>query len=365
MTTTSASTNDDAARLSAVSVAALIPAYRPAPVLVDIVRSLASSGLQAITVVDDGSGAGYAWIFEQVSRFSHVNIIRHAINLGKGAALKTGMNHILVSCPGVAGIVTIDADGQHHPDDVASVARRFAETPEALVLGARAFAGHVPLRSRLGNSITRSVMRVVAGQRITDTQTGLRAIPRPLVERMLAVPASGYEFELEMLIAAKHLGFRIVEQPIRTIYEAGNPTSHFDPLRDSMRIYFVLLRFGFIAMMTAALDNLIFYIFFRASGVVSASLFGARAIALVFNYTAVRRAVFLSREHHKIVLPRYLLLAAVNVCLSYALISFLTRFFSIGVMTAKISVETCLFIGNFAIQRDFVFGRRTPVAAPG
>jgi glycosyltransferase involved in cell wall biosynthesis len=362
MTTTSASINDDVAAISAISVAALIPAYRPAPVLIDIVGSLARSGFQAITVVDDGSGAGYAWIFQRVSRLNNVTVIRHAVNLGKGAALKTGMNHVLVNYPGVAGIVTVDADGQHHPDDVARVARRFAEKPEALVLGARAFAGHVPLRSRLGNSITRAVMRVVVGQRITDTQTGLRAIPRLLVERMLTVPASGYEFELEMLIAAKHLGFQIVEQPIQTIYEAGNPTSHFDPLRDSMRIYFVLLRFGFIAMMTAALDNLIFYIFFHTSGVIGASLFGARAIALVFNYTAVRRAVFLSREHHQIVLPRYLLLAAVNVCLSYALISFLTRFLSISVMASKISVESCLFIANFAIQRDFVFARRTPGA---
>jgi putative flippase GtrA len=201
-------------------------------------------------------------------------------------------------------------------------------------------------------------MRVVAGQRLSDTQTGLRAVPRRLVERMLSVSASGYEFELEMLIAAKHLGYAVVEQPIRTIYEAGNPTSHFEPLRDSMRIYFVLLRFGFISLLTAALDNFIFYFFFRASGVVALSLFSARLIALAFNYAAVRRAVFLSREHHRIVLPRYLLLALANVCLSYASISFLNRFFSVDVMVAKIGVETLLFIGNFAIQRDFVFARR-------
>src|SRR5437660_575900 len=83
-------------------------------------------------------------------------------------------------------------------------------------------------------------------------------------------PASGYEFELEMLIAAKHLGLTVLEEPIRTIYEPGNPTSHFQPLRDSMRIYFVLLRFGFISMMTAGLDNLAFYLFFHASGTVVA-----------------------------------------------------------------------------------------------
>jgi glycosyltransferase involved in cell wall biosynthesis len=329
-------------------------------VLLELVKALAAQGFVEIVVIDDGSGPGYAWIFEQLADLPLVKLLRHAVNLGKGAALKTGINAILVDCPAVDGLVTVDADGQHAPVDVARVAKRFAAMPEALVLGSRAFAGRVPLRSRLGNSITQAVMRVVAGQRLSDTQTGLRAIPRGLAERMLSVPASGYEFELEMLIAAKHLSFPVVEEPIQTIYEAGNPTSHFEPLRDSMRIYFVLLRFGFISLLTAGLDNLLFYSFFHASGSIAVSMFAARLIALGFNYAAARRAVFLSREQHKIVLPRYLLLAAANVCLSYSLITFLSSRLSVGVMTAKISVESLLFIGNFAIQRDFVFARRSP-----
>jgi glycosyltransferase involved in cell wall biosynthesis len=346
--------------IACISVAVLIPAYQPGNALVEMVLALTGSGFTNTVVVDDGSGPGYAQVFEQLSYFEGVRVIRHAVNLGKGAALKTGLNYAMVEYPGVTGIVTADADGQHDPADVYRVARRFAEKPESLVLGARAFAGPVPLRSRLGNSVTRTVMRLVAGQRISDTQSGLRAIPRGLAERLLRVPAPGYEFELEMLIAAKHLGVPLVEEPIRTIYAPGNTTSHFEPLRDSMRIYFVLLRFGFISMVTAGLDNLLFYSFFRGSGVVAVSLLGARLIALAFNYTAVRQAVFFSREPHRVVLPRYLLLAAANICLSYALISFLTMILSMGVMPAKISAETFLFIANFTMQRDFVFARRCP-----
>lgn len=331
----------------------LIPAYQPGIELVELVRALPEF---VVIVVDDGSGPDYAHIFEKLDG---VRIVRHAVNLGKGAALKTGMNYALVEFPELAGIVTADADGQHAPDDVRRVARRFEEHPEALVLGARTFAGYVPLRDRLGNSITRSVMRIAVGHRLSDTQTGLRAIPRGLMERMLRVSASGYEFELEMLIAAKHLGVEVLEEPIQTIYGEGNRTSHFEPLRDSMRIYFVLLRFGFISALTAGLDNLAFFLIFRATGVLPAALFGARLLALAFNYTAVRNAVFLSREQHRIVLPRYLLLAAANVCFAYALIGFLTRILAMGVMPAKISVETVLFIANFAIQRDFVFRKKT------
>jgi glycosyltransferase involved in cell wall biosynthesis len=346
-------------RSTPITVAALIPAYQPGAILIELVTSLARAGFTTILVVDDGSGADYAWIFKQASGVVGVQILRHAVNLGKGAALKTGINSLLVNYPALDGIVTVDADGQHHPEDVARVASRFAKTPDALVLGSRAFAGHVPLRSRLGNSITHTVMRIVAGQSLTDTQTGLRAIPRGLAERMLSVTASGYEFELEMLIAAKHLAFDVIEEPIRTIYEPGNPSSHFEPLRDSMRIYFVLLRFGMISMLTAALDNLLFYSFFHASGAIAPSLFAARLIAIGFNYAAVRKAVFFSREQHRVVLPRYLMLAAANICISWSLISFLHNTESIGVIPAKIAVETFLFIGNFAIQRDFIFADRT------
>ncbi len=331
--------------------------------LVEVASALVDSGFAAIVVVDDGSGPDYAPVFRALAGLRGVRILRHAVNLGKGAALKTGLNHALVEFPELAGIVTADADGQHHPADILRVAQRFAASPEVLVLGARAFAGDVPLRSRFGNAITQNVMRVVAGQRLVDTQTGLRAIPRGLAERMLAVPASGYEFELEMLIAAKHLGFDVFEEPIRTIYEAGNPTSHFEPLRDSMRIYFVLLRFGLISLATAALDNLLFYVLFRATGVVGTALLCARAVAVIFNYAAVRRAVFLSREQHKIVLPRYLLLVVANVGLAYALITLVSTYLGVGVMVSKVAVESLLFIVNFMIQRDFIFARRPGAAA--
>lgn len=361
---TTSPTHQDLSAVGPVSVVGLIPAYQPGPTLVAVVRSLAGSGLRAVVVIDDGSGPEYGGMFDQLKQFEEVRVIRHAVNLGKGAALKTGMNYALVEFPGLAGIVTADADGQHDPEDILRVARRFAGNSDALVLGARTFAGYVPLRSRLGNAITRSIMRLAVGHRLSDTQTGLRAIPRALAVRMLSVPASGYEFELEMLIAAKHLGVKVIEEPIRTVYLNGNPTSHFEPLRDSMRIYFVLLRFSFISILTSGLDNLAFLIFFRASGMVPASLLGARLIALAFNYTVVRKAVFLSKAQHRIVLPRYLLLALCNICLSYALIAFLNRILIVGVLPAKILVETFLFIANFAIQRDFVFATRSP-AKPG
>jgi len=345
------------------ATAVLIPAYRPNHALIDVVRALAGVRLSAvqtapIVVVNDGSGPEFEPVFDTLRTIPGVTVVRHAINLGKGAALKTGMNYILAELGDFAGVVTADADGQHHPEDIQKVTERFAAEPHALVLGSRSFSGEIPLRSRLGNGLTRHVMRLAVGHNLSDTQTGLRAVPRALVERMLKVAATGYEFELEMLIAALQMGLAVVEEPIRTIYEPGNPSSHFQPLRDSMRIYFVLLRFAGIAVLTALLDNGAFWLLYRSTGSVLEAQAGARVLAAIFNYTAVRNAVFLSNEKHTVVLPRYLALVAANAALSYAGIRWLTDTMPIGVIEAKIAAESIIFLANFAIQRDFIFTRR-------
>jgi glycosyltransferase involved in cell wall biosynthesis len=339
-------------------VVVLIPAYRPNQTLAAIVEAVAASGIQAIVVVDDGSGLKFREAFDRVSAIPKVTVLRHAINLGKGAALKTGINFILCTHPSARGIITVDADGQHAPEDILKVCARFEQSPDSLVLGVRGFRRETPFRSRFGNQVTRFVMRVVLGHDLADTQTGLRAIPRTFAARLLKVAASGYEFEIEMLIAARHLGIQIAQKPIRTIYEPGNPTSHFQPLRDSMRIYFVLLRFSFIAVLTATLDNLLFYTIFRMSGSVIRAQAVARLGAVIFNYPAVRKAVFHSDVQHRVALPRYLLLVAVNVALSFAGIRLFSSVLPIGVVPAKLLAETLLFFANFAIQRDFVFTRR-------
>ena len=201
-------------------------------------------------------------------------------------------------------------------------------------------------------------MKVVLGKKLTDTQTGLRAIPLAMLPRLLKIPASGYEFELEMLIAAKHQGVAVIEQPIRTIYEPGNPASHFQPLRDSMRIYFVLLRFSMISLITAVIDNAVFYLVFHATGAIAGAQIAGRIVAVLFNYRSVRRAVFFSDQPHRVLLPRYLALVAVNGLVSYAGIRLLSSFTPLGVFPSKILTESLLFIANFTIQRDFIFTRR-------
>ncbi|MGH9721594.1 MAG: GtrA family protein [Bryobacteraceae bacterium] len=345
------------------NVAVVIPAYRPEAALCDLVSALSAGAYRTILIIDDGSGPEFSRRFHEVSQIPGARVLQHAVNLGKGAALKTGMNQSLLDFPDIAGVVTVDADGQHDPADVGKVAGRLAANPECLVMGVRAFDRSVPLRSRLGNKLTRSMMRLLMGQNLSDTQTGLRGIPRALLPRLLQIASNAYEFELDMLTTAKHHSVRILEEPIRTIYEAGNATSHFNPLRDSMKIYFVLLRFGLVSMLTALLDNAVFILAFRSWGQVAASQAAARAVALLFNYTAGRSAVFLSREGHQSTLPKYLFLVVASGTVSYGLLTFLHNRFGLEVIWAKLLAEGILFTANFAVQRDFVFTKRSPAGS--
>jgi glycosyltransferase involved in cell wall biosynthesis len=339
-------------------VSVLIPAYKPGLPLLQVIAALAATDIPAIIVVNDGSGPEFQGVFQQAAALPRVHLLQHAVNLGKGAALKTGMNYALCAFPDHIGLVTADADGQHHPEDILKVAHRLETKPRALVLGVRQFSGDVPLRSRLGNQLTREAVRLVVGQNLSDTQTGLRGVPRALMLKLLKVSSVGYDFELDMLVTSKHHSYELVEETIRTIYEDGNRSSHFNPLIDSMKIYFVLLRFGLLSFSTAILDNVVFYVLFRFTGSVLESQIAARVASVAYNYGVARKSVFLSDQQHQVTLPKYLLLVLCSGTLSYASIQLLTSLTSLSVFGAKITAESFLFLVNFAIQRDFVFTRR-------
>src|ERR1017187_2514173 len=182
--------------------------------------------------------------------------------------------------------------------------------------------------------------------------------PASLAARLPPIDARGYEFELEMLIAARQSGVALVEIPIRTIYQPGNKSSHFNPLTDSMKIYFVLLRFSSVSLMAALLDNLIFYLVWKRSGHILGAQVAARLVSVAFYYSMVRARVFASREAHRVLLPKFLLLVVSSGTASYLGIQFATTHLGVTAMPAKLFVETLLFFVNFAVQRLFIFHGR-------
>jgi len=342
----------------------LIPAFRPTAVLPEIVESvIAQDGFRnicAVIVVDDGSGPEFRHIFDAMQGRIGVTVLRHAVNLGKGAALKTGFNHALLAFPECAGVVTADADGQHAVHDILNLARTLVENPHQIALGVRQFHGDVPLRSQVGNVISRYVFRAFTGVPLADTQTGLRAWPRSYCMASLPIAINGYDFELECLLKAHGdagQAFSIRQIPIETIYLAGNQASHFNPLRDSMRIYFVFARYCGASVLASVIDSSVFYLVYNKTANLALSQLAGRAVAIAVVFMVARNLVFRSHASVPKVLAKYLTLAAGMGIVSYGLMNFLHRASGAPVLVSKLLAEGLLFVASFTIQRQIVFAR--------
>ena len=238
------------------AVVALIPAFNPERPLVDLVRDLSAGGFRSILVVDDGSPPAAAAVFAELAATPGCELVRHETNRGKGRAIKTGLGVFLERYPAAEGIVTVDADGQHLARDVVRVAESFLATPDAFVIGSRNFGGGTPWRSRFGNQLTRQVFRWVAGVRLVDTQSGLRCFSRALAPRLRELAGERYEYEMNVLAACRQMSVPFREVGIETVYLDGNRSSHFNPVVDSVKIYFLLVRLALAGSLKAIAAHL-------------------------------------------------------------------------------------------------------------
>lgn len=349
---------------NAAAYEVLIPAYKPDERLVTLVRVLRERGL-SVTVVDDGGGEAYAAFFAQCRELG-ASLACHAVNQGKGRALKTGINHILRAGKAIAGVVTADADGQHTPEDIEKIIGVMRENPQALVLGSRAFKGDVPFKSRAGNAITRVVYALASGIRVHDTQTGLRGLPASSLEQMMRIDGERYEYEMNMLLKLREMTMPVVEVPIETIYIDDNKGSHFNPVRDAWRIYRVILTFVFASVSSFVIDYAL-YLFLLSFTVrqlgLNASLAGglcyagARVVSSFYNYQMNKFTVF-GGKGGKSAIVRYYALVAVQMLIGAGLTTGLSLFSRVSASWVKLPIDIVLFFASYVIQRDFVFKDR-------
>lgn len=221
-------------------VAVVIPCYNAGARVIGVVEHCLKR-VEQIVVVDDGStdGALDALDTQPVKR------IRFPENRGKGYALVEGFRAALDM--GVRCIVVLDADGQHDPDELPTLFEAFTASGADLVIGSRSFdEAHVPWRSRFGNKTTILLTRMLLGTRIPDTQSGYRLHSRRFAEAIVRdVPGGRYDTEMEILVKAVKERFVIKPIPIKTLYESGNPSSHFNKIRDPIMIYVRLFKAAF------------------------------------------------------------------------------------------------------------------------
>ena len=345
-----------------MKTALIIPAYKPAKELLGLLAKFEGDDGFLPIVVDDGSGPDFLPIYDALPE--RVTLLRHPENRGKGAALKTAFRHVLDNCPQCGLAVTADADGQHRYEDILKVCKTAAEHPGALVLGSRKFEGDVPLRSRLGNGITRKVFSVASGVSVYDTQTGLRAFDRDVLKVFVEIPGERYEYEINMLLTAAQSGIPIIEEWIETVYLEDNASSHFNPFRDSLKIYMCILKFAASSLLAFVIDYVLVLLFsaltrgWGASASLSFSVIAARLISATVNFSVNRSVVFKGNESLGKALVKYAALAAVVLGLNLLLMHLLTIRLGWPIALAKIVVEVLLFCMNFVIQGKFVYRKQ-------
>lgn len=340
----------------------VIPAYEPDQRLVDLVKEAYATDLFAVLVVDDGSGTTYRDIFDQVKAYA--TVLYHPKNLGKGCALKTAYEYIRQQKDAEEKVViTADADGQHTIKDICAVAEKCQRNPSALFLGKRAFTGKVPLKSRLGNLITRYVFRMESGQFVMDTQTGLRAFSTQMIPFMLEVPGERYEYEMNVLLRWAKEDKKIKEVPIETIYLDGNKSSHFRPVQDACRIYRDLFRFGGVSFLSFLLDYSIYLLLTAFLPLwptlkIFVANTSARVISGVFNFEMNRRFVFEKKDKVLASGLEYLCLAFCIYMLSTSGITFLYEAFHCNLYLLKIGVDAALFVVSWLVQKYLIFRKK-------
>ena len=357
--------------LSKISV--VLPSLDPDEKLIRVVDGLLEYGFTDIILVNDGSKQENLHYFTDLAAaHPEIHLLHHEVNKGKGAALKNAFHYFLENRPEGYGVVTVDGDDQHHPEDTKRCCEQMMASGN-IVLGCRDFTlDHVPARSRFGNHTTSAIFKIFVGMTISDTQTGLRAIPREQLKVLAEIAGERFEYETNMLLAMKDNGLAFDEVKIRTVYIEENKSSHFRVIHDSWRIYKLILkhffRYTLSSILSAVVDTGAYAILTKVlSGIVKAFALtavagvGARVISSLLNFFLNKKLVFQTNVSTGKAMLRYYALAlpqmAAQVLLTQGVYSLLNIADSAtGLRTLIYAVVmTVLYFASYVIQQRWVF----------
>lgn len=351
------------------NVIILIPSLDPDGELSKYVDGLLNAGIPSnrILVVNDGSTLNVD-VFDAL-RERGITVLSHAVNQGKGRALKTGINYILntFSEDEIKGVVTADADGQHSVEDTIQVAKHMAMTGNVTFGTRNLRAENVPFKSRWGNRITTNVFKFLYGRRVNDTQTGLRGLPFDFLKECLSMPGERFDFEIVMLMRIVERNRALDEVLIDTIYIDSNRATHFHPVKDAWRIYKVLLSRGMKYVLASiagfVVDISLFHLISKAllvspltaSMAILIATVAARIVSCTVNFSLNKNSVFKSEKGFLECGWKYALLAICQLTASWLLVTFLFSRLTFGATLIKLLVDAFLFLISYQIQHRWVF----------
>ena len=326
---------------------ALIPAYQPDDKLINVIKGLSSEGYN-IVVVNDGSDKDCEELFNIASKMS--TVITHTENKGKGEALKTGLRYIKKNFKAPYIVVTADADGQHKTADIIRVSDEAEQHKNSLVLGSRKLDKDVPFRSRFGNSVTRWLFLAFLGRFVYDTQTGLRAFGDQIIDEMIEISGSRYEYEMIALMKLAKEKTDIREIFIETVYLDNNSSSHFNPVKDFFKICGEMWKFSVPSIVAFLASFVLFCLLFAITGQVVISNVLAMIVGILVKLLFNIKYAFKSNGR----IVKSTLITAFIIVLDTALLKGLTLIY-VNPYVAKVLTEIVVFVLSYIIKKALVF----------
>lgn len=199
------------------------------------------------------------------------------------------------------------------------------------------------------------------GKTIQDTQNGLRAFSIEFAKLILEIPYNRYEFEMQMLILACNKNMTILQVPIKTIYIDNNKSSHFNPIFDSLSIYFVLFRHIGNSILTAIIDYIVFVIAFSLGFGLLTCMISGRVVAGSFNFIVGKMLVFKTKSNLKFEITSYVILTIILMLISMQGIKFISQYSGISEIVIKPICEFMIFAISFLVQRFFIFTSKAQI----
>ena len=336
----------------------IIPCFNPTKKIESIINKLHRKFEGNIILIDDGNTTKNKKYLQSIANKNiRVKLLNHAVNLGKGAAIKTALNYILTNFKKFKACITVDADGQHDFSDIFSIfehTKKLQKNKKCLVLGCRNITKKNPFKSYIGNLVSNKIFSYLLNFKFHDTQTGLRGFNRRFALMSFKIENNKFDFETEQLILARKHGARINQYPIQTIYFDKNNKTTFDPLIDSFKIYFLILKQLLISIFFSIFDFIIFYKTINEDNIIEANLI-ARSIILSFHFFLLKNFVYNSSNGFLRLFLFYLIFVYLIGFISSLTQIYLSSVYGVDRNLSKIIIESLLFFINFSFIKTIIF----------
>lgn len=345
--------------------ALLIPIYQPSELVLPFLKSFSKDDFDEFICVNDGSEEQYDDIWKKVEEETLFKVLSYKGNKGKGFALKTGFRYIKENLD-VDYVITADGDGQHCYEDIIRIREAAQEHEGDLVIGVRDFT-NIPKKSKSGNVWSARYFKLATGKKLTDVQTGLRAIHKDMFEACLYSVGSRYEYEMNFLMEIAR-NFPIIELPIQTIYLNNNADSHFRPVADSLRFLITPILYLFVSVSAWGIDCAVFAIL-EHTAFIGPGLFEllymvliARSFSAPYQFFLLRYLVFHTRGKLRENAFKYFILAFVSAFGSWGLIWFFNYYLKgigLGMLVyVKMLVDFILGVIKYFINLAIIFANK-------